>query len=100
MGGADIVCFAEGWEEARGCRIERNVATEYEITIMDENGMAWIPKGSVNNPVQFKTDDMLKMAYELITKEIKHIYGDWQCKEIQVKCENKTPVYGHFKRRF
>jgi len=76
MGGADIVCFAEGWKEARGCRIERSVATEYEIPIMDENGFAWIPKGSVNNPVQFKTDDILKMSYELVTKEIKRMYGD------------------------
>jgi len=37
MGGADLVCFAEGWKEARGCRIEHDVASEYKIPIMDED---------------------------------------------------------------
>ena len=36
MGSADIVCFANGWEEARGCRIEHQVTTEYIIPIMYE----------------------------------------------------------------
>lgn len=33
---ADIVYFAKGWEQARGCRIEHLVAKEYEITIIEE----------------------------------------------------------------
>lgn len=28
---ADIVCFAPGWEEARGCKIEHMCAVEYGI---------------------------------------------------------------------
>lgn len=33
---ADIVYFAPGWEEARGCRIEHECAKEYGIQIMEE----------------------------------------------------------------
>lgn len=29
MSGADLVFFADGWESARGCRIEHEVATQY-----------------------------------------------------------------------
>ena len=29
---ADVVFFAEGWESARGCRIEHQCAIEYGIT--------------------------------------------------------------------
>lgn len=32
---ADIAYFAKGWEEARGCRIERECAEEYGITVID-----------------------------------------------------------------
>ena len=33
MGEADLVVFAPGWENARGCRIEHEVAKEYGIPI-------------------------------------------------------------------
>ena len=33
MGEADLVVFAPGWENARGCRIEHEVAKEYGIQI-------------------------------------------------------------------
>ena len=33
MSDADLVVFAPGWENARGCRIEHEVAKEYEIPI-------------------------------------------------------------------
>lgn len=33
MGEADLVVFAPGWEDARGCRIEHAVAKEYGIQI-------------------------------------------------------------------
>ena len=41
---ADVAVFAEGWENARGCRIEHEVAVEYGIEILEavpaaENGM-------------------------------------------------------------
>lgn len=31
MSTADIVFFADGWEEARGCKIEHNCALDYDI---------------------------------------------------------------------
>lgn len=34
MGDADLVVFAPGWENARGCRIEHEVAKEYGIQIV------------------------------------------------------------------
>lgn len=33
---ADIVYFCKGWEEYRGCRIEREIASEYHLHIIDE----------------------------------------------------------------
>jgi len=36
---ADLCVFAEGWEDARGCRIEQQVCEEYNIpniTLIDE----------------------------------------------------------------
>lgn len=31
---ADLVYFAKGWEEARGCRIEHSCAVQYELQII------------------------------------------------------------------
>ena len=31
---ADLVYFAKGWEEARGCRIEHMCAVQYELQII------------------------------------------------------------------
>ena len=35
MAKADVAYFAEGWEEARGCKIEHECAIEYGITVID-----------------------------------------------------------------
>ena len=35
MGMADLVVFAQGWEEARGCRIEHMVAIEYDLPVKE-----------------------------------------------------------------
>lgn len=35
MNRADVVIFAPGWEDARGCRIERECAKQYGIDIVD-----------------------------------------------------------------
>lgn len=32
---ADIIVFMKGWEEARGCRIEHQIAKEYNKEIME-----------------------------------------------------------------
>lgn len=34
MAEANIVVFAEGWEKARGCRIEHDVAVSYGLRIL------------------------------------------------------------------
>lgn len=36
---ADIAYFAKGWEDARGCRIERECAEEYGITVIEYGGV-------------------------------------------------------------
>lgn len=35
MAKADVAYFAEGWEEARGCKIEHECAIEYGITTIE-----------------------------------------------------------------
>lgn len=38
MAEADVIFFAKGWYEARGCKIERACAIEYGIeTVIEEN---------------------------------------------------------------
>lgn len=33
---ADIVFFGEGWKDARGCKIEHEVAVAYDLNIIEE----------------------------------------------------------------
>lgn len=33
---ADVAYFADGWEDARGCRIEHQCATDYDIRLIIE----------------------------------------------------------------
>lgn len=33
---ADVAYFADGWEQARGCRIERLCAEEYNIPVIND----------------------------------------------------------------
>ena len=37
LAGADVAFFAKGWEDARGCRIEKMCALEYGISMIEEN---------------------------------------------------------------
>lgn len=34
---ADVIFFMKGWEKARGCKIEHQVAVEYDKEVMYEN---------------------------------------------------------------
>lgn len=34
MAGANLIVFAKGWEKARGCLIEKEVAEKYHISYM------------------------------------------------------------------
>lgn len=36
LSGADVAYFAEGWEDARGCKIEHECAIEYGITTIED----------------------------------------------------------------
>ena len=36
LSNADVAFFAEGWEDARGCRIEKMCATEYGIAMIED----------------------------------------------------------------
>lgn len=35
LSGADVAYFSDGWEDARGCRIEHECAIEYGITTIE-----------------------------------------------------------------
>lgn len=37
IGKVDAVCFMKGWEKARGCKIEHEVAVEYNKQVFYEN---------------------------------------------------------------
>lgn len=36
LGKADVVYFAKGWEDARGCRIEHQCAIDYGIDVIED----------------------------------------------------------------
>ena len=36
---ADVAYFAEGWEDARGCRIEHDCAIAYGIVAIEDGGL-------------------------------------------------------------
>lgn len=37
LASADVAYFAEGWEKARGCRIENTCAIEYDVPLVIED---------------------------------------------------------------
>lgn len=37
IGKVDAVLFADGWQQARGCVIERKICEHYNIKILDED---------------------------------------------------------------
>lgn len=39
---ADLAVFMDGWEDARGCRIEHQAARDYGIPTLELNGL-WYP---------------------------------------------------------
>lgn len=39
---ADLAVFMDGWESARGCKIEHQAAKDYDIPTLELNG-AWYP---------------------------------------------------------
>lgn len=43
MAKCDAVCFCVGWDKARGCKIEREVAEKYGLSIIEE-----LEDGSLN----------------------------------------------------
>lgn len=45
MAYADIIIFADGWKEARGCKVEYAAAVEYGVNILYENCLFIKPKG-------------------------------------------------------
>lgn len=47
IGKVDAVYFAEGWQQARGCIIERKVCEYYNILILDEAFLKY--GGNINN---------------------------------------------------
>lgn len=42
LSGADVAYFADGWEDARGCKIEHECAIEYGITTIEDYRQATI----------------------------------------------------------
>lgn len=37
MAGCDAVYFCKGWREARGCKIEHEIASEYGLEVLEED---------------------------------------------------------------
>lgn len=49
---ADVAYFYKGWEKARGCKIEHEIAKQYGLEIIDEEKQQGVP--SVNNRKNIK----------------------------------------------
>lgn len=77
MGQVDAVYFADGWQEARGCRIERQIAEEYNIKIL-ESSFLYPEKnrGFDINKITItpcKEDRIFKPDYQITCTNEKHI---------------------------
>lgn len=73
---ADIVYFCKGWEQYRGCRIERAVASEYHLHIVDE------PDG----------EDEISKAYAAIEKFISYAEAQYGKSEDLTFAKQKLEV--------
>lgn len=54
MAKADIIYFAEGWQNARGCQIENEIARRY----MENNGVMLIEEGMENFDLELTKDEI------------------------------------------
>jgi len=75
---ADICMFAPGWEKARGCRIERIIAAEYDKGVLylcrDENGE--LAEASVEPYTsESDADEGEKCALELLERIGQYVFG-------------------------
>lgn len=77
MGQVDAVYFADGWQEARGCRIERQIAEEYNIKILESSFLyPEKSRGFDINKITIapcKEDRILKPDYRITCTNEKHI---------------------------
>lgn len=73
---ADVVYFCKGWEQYRGCRIERAVASEYHLHIIDE------PDG----------EDEISEAYATIEKFISYAEAQYGKSEDLTFAKQKLEV--------
>lgn len=53
MHNVDAVYFDEGWQDARGCRIERKICEEYGIKILDQD---FLGRKSANSRIVLSSD--------------------------------------------
>ena len=77
MGRVDAVYFVDGWQNARGCRIERQIAEEYDIKIL-ESSFLYPEKnrGFDINKITItpcKEDRIFKPDYQITCTNEKHI---------------------------
>jgi len=75
---ADLCMFAPGWEKARGCRIERIIAAEYDKGVLylcrDENGE--LAEASVEPYTsESDADEGEKCALELLERIGQYVFG-------------------------
>lgn len=73
---ADIVYFCKGWEQYRGCRIEREIASEYHLHIIDEPD----------------DDDKILAAYEAISRYISYAEAQYGQSEDLTFAKHKLEI--------
>lgn len=49
MARVDAVYFAKGWQEAKGCRLEREIAKTYNVKILDEEFLYPMPQYTIKS---------------------------------------------------
>lgn len=57
MSFADIVVFMDGWSKSRGCKVERQVAEDYGLQILEQNELNKLSSNETfNEDIKYKYD--------------------------------------------
>lgn len=86
MANVDAVYFAEGWNFARGCKIERRIAEDYGVKILEPEFLFEKPKVNYRDAMRsMEAATMDCSDEEILIKNLES--GNFVCKDLRKYCK-------------